>query len=233
MILNEWCFIACFWIATKVVYLQHCLIVRWLVPRETGAISVCSVYIVQPCTISCPFMQSHICRVHACLAVTCHLHFWQNNWDHLGATVVMGGGGGGEGDGYWNKSPDRKLTMGKKIVPPLLPGLEPGTFQSQVRGFDCWAIPAPHGHHAADQLCSCVCLCITETVPWVPVQFPVVQHQCVHRERSGGLRLPQHWRLPWRHRAVPCVSGPASPQSSFLYTLCHLFSHCMLFATLA
>ena len=24
------------------------------------------------------FMQSHIRKVHACLAVTCHLHFWQN-----------------------------------------------------------------------------------------------------------------------------------------------------------
>ena len=23
-------------------------------------------------------MQSHIRKVHACLAVTCHLHFWQN-----------------------------------------------------------------------------------------------------------------------------------------------------------
>ena len=26
----------------------------------------------------CHFMQSHIRKVHACLAVTCHLHFWQN-----------------------------------------------------------------------------------------------------------------------------------------------------------
>ena len=36
--------IARFWIFTEVVYLQHCLIVTWLVPRETAAISVCSVY---------------------------------------------------------------------------------------------------------------------------------------------------------------------------------------------
>ena len=36
----------------------------------------------------CHFMQSHIRKVHACLAVTCHLHFWQKNWDLLHATVV-------------------------------------------------------------------------------------------------------------------------------------------------
>ena len=51
--------------------------------------------------MSCHFMQSHICRVNACLAVTCHLHFWQNDWAILCATAVTkltgGGGGGGEG----------------------------------------------------------------------------------------------------------------------------------------
>ena len=34
------------------------------------------------------FMQSHIHRVLACLAVTCHLHFWQNDRDLLCATAV-------------------------------------------------------------------------------------------------------------------------------------------------
>ena len=33
-------------------------------------------------------MQSHLRRLHACLAVTCHLHFWQNDRDLLRATVV-------------------------------------------------------------------------------------------------------------------------------------------------
>ena len=33
-------------------------------------------------------MQSHIHRVHVCLAVTCHLHFWQNDQDLLRATAV-------------------------------------------------------------------------------------------------------------------------------------------------
>ena len=37
-------------------------------------------------------MQSHIRKVQACLAITCHLHFWQNDWDLLRATAVTLGG---------------------------------------------------------------------------------------------------------------------------------------------
>ena len=33
-------------------------------------------------------IQNHIRRVHVCLAVTCHLHFWQNDRDLLRATAV-------------------------------------------------------------------------------------------------------------------------------------------------
>ena len=44
---------------------------------------------IQPCTsLQCHFIQSHIGRVYASLAVTCHLHFWQNDPDHLRATAV-------------------------------------------------------------------------------------------------------------------------------------------------
>ena len=32
-------------------------------------------------------MQSHIRKVYACLAVTCHLHFWQNDRDLLRASA--------------------------------------------------------------------------------------------------------------------------------------------------
>ena len=48
------------------------------------------------CTINhapCHFMRSHIRKVYACLAVTCHLRFWQNDWDLLRATAVTRGGG--------------------------------------------------------------------------------------------------------------------------------------------
>ena len=38
------------------------------------------VYTIQPCTtLQCHFIQSHIGRVYVRLAVTCHLHFWQND----------------------------------------------------------------------------------------------------------------------------------------------------------
>ena len=59
----------------------------WLVPHETAAISVqvlCAPHNYAPCH----FMQSHICKVYACVAVTCHMHFWQNDQDRLHATVV-------------------------------------------------------------------------------------------------------------------------------------------------
>ena len=86
----------------------------------------------------CHFMQSHICQVYACLAVTCHLHFRQNDWGLLCATVVTL-----VWNGYRNKSQDRKLTLEKKILLPLLQGFEPTTFQSQVWCSNHWAIPAP------------------------------------------------------------------------------------------
>ena len=72
-------FRAPFWISTEVVYLQ-----RW---HETAAVSaqvLCTSYDHAPCH----FMQSHVLKVCACLAVTCHLHFWQNDRDLLCATAV-------------------------------------------------------------------------------------------------------------------------------------------------
>ena len=84
------------------------------------------------------FNKSHIRKVYACLAVTCHLHFWQNDWDFLRATVVTQGW-----NGYRNKSQHRKSTLEKKILLPFQQGFEPATFQSRVRRSNHWAIPAP------------------------------------------------------------------------------------------
>ena len=39
-------------------------------------------------------MPSRMHRVHVCLAVTCHLHFWRNDWNLLHATAVTRGGTG-------------------------------------------------------------------------------------------------------------------------------------------
>ena len=127
-------FTARFWIFTEVVYLQ-----RWhgwchmkLLPSWRV---LCTPYSHAPCH----FMQSHIRKVYACLAVTCHLHFWQNDRDLLRATAVTRGW-----NGYRNKSQNRKLTLEKKILPPLQQGFEPATFRSWVRCSNHWAIPAPH-----------------------------------------------------------------------------------------
>ena len=107
----------------------------WLVLHETAAVSaqvLCTPYNHAPCH----FMQSHIRKVYACLAVTCHLHFWQNDRDLLRATAVTWGW-----NGYRNKSQHRKSTLDKKILPPLQQGFEPAAFQSRVRRSIHWAIP--------------------------------------------------------------------------------------------
>ena len=108
----------------------------WLVPHESAAVSaqvLCTPYNHAPYH----FMQSHIRKVYACLAVTCHLHFWQNDRDLSRATAVTRGW-----NGYRNKSQHRKSTLEKKILPPLQQGFEPETFQSRVRRSNRWAIPA-------------------------------------------------------------------------------------------
>ena len=46
-------------------------------------------------------------------------YFWHNNLDLLGATAALRGW-----NGYRNKSQYRKLSLGKKILPPLLPAIE-------------------------------------------------------------------------------------------------------------
>ena len=50
------------------------LVVTWLVPRTTSAISAHSVYTIQPCTIPHHFMQSQIRTQGACL-FSCNLPF--------------------------------------------------------------------------------------------------------------------------------------------------------------
>ena len=126
-----------FFIARFLLKKKRRHVLAWLVPHETAAVSaqvLCTPYNHAPCH----FMQSHICKVYACLAVTCHLHFWQNDWDISCATVVTWG---------WkrdqNKSQHRKLTLEKKILLPLLQGFEPTTFQSWVRRSNHCTIPTP------------------------------------------------------------------------------------------
>ena len=108
--MSDQLFIACFWISTIVVYLLTVLI--WLVLLETAAISACSVCITQYNHAPCHFRQSHICKVHACLTTTCHMHVWQNECDVLRATAVTWGW-----NGYQNKSRHKKLTQEEENSP--------------------------------------------------------------------------------------------------------------------
>ena len=84
-------------------------------------------YTIQPCTsLQCHFIQRHIGMVHACLAVTCHLYFWWNNWDLLGATGVTR-------VEYRNKTKSQhwRWTLEKKISCCSCRDLNPGPFSHE------------------------------------------------------------------------------------------------------
>ena len=58
------------------VYLQHCLVVAWLMPRETATVlahGLCAP--MHQYTVS--LSRSHIRRVYVCLDEICHLHVWR------------------------------------------------------------------------------------------------------------------------------------------------------------
>ena len=59
----------------------------------------------------CHFIPKHVRTMHACLAVTCHLHFWQNDRDLFRASAVTR-----ERNGYRNSSQLRKMTLEKNIM---------------------------------------------------------------------------------------------------------------------
>ena len=106
-------FIARFWISTEVVYVQRCLVVTWLVPRETGAFSehvLCAQYNHAPVYNVTSSDAAYVGCVVMCLGATCNLHIWQHDRELLRATVPTRGW-----DGYRNNSQHRQLTPKKKI----------------------------------------------------------------------------------------------------------------------
>ena len=126
--MSDWLFVARFFVCLFLNIHRSAVLsaLAWLVPHETAAVSariLCTPYNHAPSH----FMQNRIRKVYVCLAVTCHLHFWQTDLDLLRATAVTRGW-----NGYRNKSQHRKSTLEKKILPPLLQGFEPATFQSRV-----------------------------------------------------------------------------------------------------
>ena len=137
------------------------------------------------------FIKSHIRKVYACLAVTCHLHFWQNDRDFLRATVVTRGW-----NGYRNKSQHRKSTLEKKILPPFQQGFEPATFQSRVRRSNHWAIPAPYEwsefRFKFRPLRVYVCLCMliyTYAQAHSEYRFPALLTQCLEFDVQVNLKF--------------------------------------------
>ena len=140
VILHEWiAFYSTFFFltSTEVVYLQrwHGWCHKKLLPSRHA---LCTPYN----HALCHFMHSHIHKVYACLAVTCHPRFWQSDWGLLRATAVTQGW-----NGHRNKSQHRKLTLGKKILLLLQQGFKPTTFQSRVRCSNHWDSPTPHARN--------------------------------------------------------------------------------------
>ena len=105
VILNE--LLVCFecplkWCTCSTVWLLHGWCHMKLLPSQHV-----SAHIIQPCTSqSRHFMQSHIQRVHACFAITGHLHILAEQWDLLHTTVVTWWW-----NGYRSKSQHGKLTL--------------------------------------------------------------------------------------------------------------------------
>ena len=93
MVLHEW---LAFYSAFLNIHRSGVLTaLAWLVPHETAAVSaqvLCTPYNHAPCH----FMHSHIRKVYACLAVTCHLHLaecwfflYSFLWFELLVVIVM------------------------------------------------------------------------------------------------------------------------------------------------
>ena len=132
---------------TQAGHLQHSLVVTWLAPCQTAVILVhilCTPY------NHAPDYSDYLKPPTLGLAVTRYLPFWQNGQHLLHATAVTG-----EWNWYWNKSQYRKLTLEKKILALLLPGLKQKTFQFDIlpQSYPCSPV------HASGCVCMSVCMC--------------------------------------------------------------------------
>ena len=128
------------------------------------------------------FNKIHIRKVYACLAVTCHLHFWQNDRDFLRATVVTRGW-----NGYRNKSQHRKSTLEKKILPPFQQGFELEAQTVNVRLYTCTA------SHKLVNLS--VCCSVTRTGPEVLQQGDSqVSEPCHDKPVNGVAQRAGGWQ---------------------------------------
>ena len=156
------------------------------------------------------FNKIHIRKVYACLAVTCHLHFWQNDRDFLRATVVTRGW-----NGYRNKSQHRKSTLEKKILPPFQQGFEPATFQSRVRCSNNWAIPAPTiWRWGRRRLYTCrytVTTKMTRALKWAAMRAILMCHKLRETKSQDSVHRPlksKESRSGFKPRPLRLTAGP-------------------------
>ena len=218
--LHEWLalFIVPCWISTKVVYLSTGMAgATWLLPSQHVA---CTPYKHAPCH----FMQNDILMVHAYLAVTCHLHFWQNDWGLLRATAVTQ-----EWNGYRNKS-TKNLPWRRKFSHRSCMDLNPWPFnhrsgtlttdQGCYRHSNHWAILLPQGCSCVQRynavVCSLVkvtCMCFSAVNGSGPAYLSELLHvytpSCTLCSSSDTciLKIQQHKRKTQGFRTFFCF-GP-------------------------
>ena len=130
-----------FWISIKVVVsLFSFSVVPWLVPCQTAPVLaqvLCTPYNHEPLYTTVSLFKAVYIR-YVCFAVTCYAHFWQNDQHPLCAIALAR-----RWNVYWSNSQHRKLTLEKKILLPLLPGLKPHDLSITNLLLNQWAIPAP------------------------------------------------------------------------------------------
>ena len=80
---SEWATLSFFYRAFYGIHQQRCLVVTWLVTRQTAAVSVhilCTPHNhASVCSVT-SFQATYVGRIVR-LAVACYLHFWENDWD--------------------------------------------------------------------------------------------------------------------------------------------------------
>ena len=158
MVLHEWLALSRVFFFLNIYRSGVLTALAWLVPHETAAVSaqvLCTPYNHAPCH----FMQSHISKVYACLAVTCHLHFWQNDRDLLRATVVTWGW-----NGYRNKSQHRSWPWRRKFSSRSWRDSNPRPFSHESGALT--TEPSP------PQLCTLQCeSCVVFSIKFLPLSF--------------------------------------------------------------
>ena len=155
----------------------------WLVPQESAAREsqsrrvLCTPYNHAPCH----FIESHIRKVYACLAVTCHLRFWQSDRGLLRATAVTRGW-----NGYRNKGQHRKLILEKKIL--QIKSLGEGIFNHYTTGTNIITTIMCHFDKVRISLCN-----TSLSYPSFFLSFKGKKNQsnpvawCGERKRSEGI----------------------------------------------